>query len=288
MLPVWLARGHFVNIAAAIGRRSRLFVSLFTLVLLGMAMAARFLVPPRFNVAFIFLLPISFATWFISWAAGCVIAVAGVVFLFYFELMFTNGGVAAACWNSLINLLLAATFIYIFAELRALYLKQIDLSRRDSLTGLLNRRGFMEMLVIENHRMARHHRPLTISYVDVDNFKHINDRYGHAAGDEFLVSIGHHMGKRLRTTDYLARVGGDEFALLLPETDQAGARLVLGEITHAVRRFTAANEHPTTVSVGAVTFMSASSAETMIAMADQVMYKVKQNGKNNVEYKLAG
>jgi diguanylate cyclase (GGDEF)-like protein len=185
-------------------------------------------------------------------------------------------------------LLLAATFIYIFAELRALYLKQIDLSRRDSLTGLLNRRAFMEMLAIENHRMARHHRPLTISYVDVDNFKHINDRYGHAAGDKFLVCLGHHMGNRLRATDYLARVGGDEFAILLPETDQAGARLVLGAVTQAVRRFTAANEHSATVSVGAVTFMSASSAETMIAMADQAMYKVKQNGKNNVEYKLTG
>jgi diguanylate cyclase (GGDEF)-like protein len=277
-----------VNIAGAIGRRSHLFVSLFTLVLFGLAMASRYLVPPRFSVAFIFLLPISFATWFISWAAGCVIAAAGVVFLLYFELMFTNGGAAAAYWNGLINLLLAATFIYIFAELRALYLKQIDLSRRDSLTGLLNRRAFMEMLAIENHRMARHHRPLTISYVDVDNFKHINDRYGHAAGDKFLVCLGHHMGNRLRATDYLARVGGDEFAILLPETDQAGARLVLGAVTQAVRRFTAANEHSATVSVGAVTFMSASSAETMIAMADQAMYKVKQNGKNNVEYKLTG
>jgi diguanylate cyclase (GGDEF)-like protein len=277
-----------VNITGAIGRRSRLFVSLFTLALMVVAVAARYLIPPRFSVAFIFLLPISFGTWFLSWTAGSVIAVAGAVFLFYFDLKFTNAGAAGAYWNGFINLIVAGTFIYIFAELRALYTRQIDLSRRDPLTGLLNRRAFMEMVAIETHRMARNHRPLTIAYVDVDDFKIINDRYGHAAGDEFLRGLGHHMAARLRVTDCLARVGGDEFAILLPETDQEAARFVLSEIHDAVLRFSGRHHCAAAVSVGAVTFTSAASADAMIAMADSAMYTVKHNGKNNVEYKLAG
>jgi diguanylate cyclase (GGDEF)-like protein len=277
-----------VNISEAIGRRSRVFVCGLALALIAVAVAARYLIPPRFSVAFIFLLPVSFATWFISWAAGAVIAVAGALFLLYFDLRFTNAGAAGACWNAFINLTVGGTFIYIFAELRALYSREIDLSRRDPLTGLLNRRGFMETVVTETHRMARHRRPLTIAYVDVDNFKLINDRYGHEAGDEFLTGLGRNMAARLRITDCLARVGGDEFAILLPETDEAAARRVVGEIHQALRRFSSGHNAAATVSVGAVTFASALTADAMIAMADRAMYAIKQNGKNNVAFKLAG
>jgi predicted signal transduction protein with EAL and GGDEF domain len=211
-----------VNISEAIGRRSRAFISGLALALMAVAIGARYLVPPRFSVAFIFLLPVSFATWFLSWAAGAVIAVAGALFLFYFDVRFTDA--AAASWNAFINLVVGGTFVYIFAELRALYSREINLSRRDPLTGLLNRRGFMEAVITETHRMVRHRRPLTIAYIDVDNFKLMNDRYGHEAGDEFLTGLGRNMAARLRITDCLARVGGDEFAILLPETDEAAAR----------------------------------------------------------------
>jgi diguanylate cyclase (GGDEF)-like protein len=277
-----------VNITAAIGQRSRLFISLSTFALMAVALAARYLVPPRFSVAFIFLLPISFATWFLSWLPGAVLALGGAVFLFYFDLKFTDNGAAGAYWNGFINLIVAATFIYIFAELRALYTRQLELSRRDPLTGLHNRRAFMEVAAIERHRMARHRRPLTLAYVDVDNFKLINDEYGHVAGDEFLRGLAQHMAARLRVTDCLARVGGDEFAILLPETDQAAARRVLGEIHQALRRFCGRYHSAATVSAGAVTFTSALPTEAMIAMADRAMYAIKRNGKNKVEYKLAG
>jgi diguanylate cyclase (GGDEF)-like protein len=281
-------RGLLVNISEAIGRRSRVFVSVVTLALTGVAITARYFVPPRFSVAFVFLVPISFATWFLSWVAGSMIALAGALFLFYFDLRFTDSGLAGARWNGFINVVVATTFIYIFAELRALYMRQIDLSRRDPLTGQLNRRAFIEMVVLESHRMARHRRPLTIAYVDVDDFKLINDRYGHAAGDEFLRGLGRNIATRLRITDCLARVGGDEFAILLPETDEAAARRVMGEIHNALRHFSSSYTAAATVSVGAVTFASASSAEAMLAMADGAMYAIKQAGKNNVAFKLEG
>jgi diguanylate cyclase (GGDEF)-like protein len=287
MLPLNAGRGQFMNITAEIGRRSCLFIWFCTLGLMALAVTARFLIPPRFSMAFIFLLPISFASWFITWRAASAIALAGALFLLYFDLRFTNAGAAGACWNGFIDLTVAGTFIYIFAELRALYLQQLHLSRRDPLTGLLNRRAFMEMVGIETNRMARHRRPVTLAYVDVDNFKTINDSYGHAAGDEFLQGLGRQMSRRLRATDCLARVGGDEFAMLLPETDLAAARLVLNEIHEALRHYCGGCGTNATVSIGAVTFDSAIKPEQMVAMADKAMYAIKRKGKDRVEYRLA-
>lgn len=277
-----------MNITAAIGRRSRAFISVFTLALLALAVFVRYLVPSRFSAGFIFLLPISFATWFLSWQVAAIIAVVAAGFLFRFDLRYTNAGAAVDYWNEFGNLVVATVFIYIFSELRDLYNRQIDLSRRDPLTGLLNRRGFGERLGIDSRRINRHHRPLTIAYIDVDNFKSINDTYGHAAGDAFLRGLGRQIVTRLRATDYLARMGGDEFAIALPETDQVSARIVLEEIHSDLKCFSAGKISNATISVGAVTFRSDLDPEAMVAVADRAMYGIKQRGKNNIEYKVAG
>jgi GGDEF domain-containing protein len=227
-----------LNITAAIERRSRAFVIFCTLALFCAGLISRYLVPPQFSVSFLFLLPISFATWFLSWWAGSIVAALGTILLLYFDLDFAHLERAGAYWNAFINIVVAGTFIYIFSELQALYRKQIDLSRRDPLTGLLNRRGFRELLTAETKRIARHRRPITLAYIDLDNFKSINDQYGHAAGDELLVAVGQQIARRLRATDSLARLGGDELGILLPETDEAAARLVLNDgskVANAVR-----------------------------------------------------
>jgi len=217
---------------------------------------------------------------------GAVIAAAGAVFLFYFDLKLPGAGHPVAYWNALINLVVGAVFIHIFSELRLLYHKQLNLSRHDALTGLMNRRAFVEAVTIETRRMSRHSRPLTIAYVDLDGFKQINDDFGHAAGDEFLISVADHIARRLRATDCLARLGGDEFAILLPETDRAAAEQVLTEIHKSLQDVRASREYQSTASVGAATFHSPEGAEKMIAVADEAMYAVKQSGKNKVQCKL--
>jgi len=217
------------------------------------------------------------------------VAALGTILLLYFDLNFAHLGRAGAYWNAFINVVVAGTFIYIFSELQALYRRQIDLSRRDPLTGLLNRRGFRELLTVETKRIARHHRPITLAYIDLDNFKSINDQYGHAAGDQLLVAVGQQIARRLRATDSLARLGGDELGILLPETDEAAARLVLNDIRQSLMLHGIEQGRGVTFSVGAVTFISADfSPASMIAMADEAMYTVKKAGKNNVKYKLAG
>jgi len=275
-----------MNITDAIGQRSRAVAYIITVLLAVIAVACRYFVPPPFSVAFLFLLPVSFATWFLSWVAGAVIAAAGAVFLFYFDLKLPGAGHPVAYWNALINLVVGAVFIHIFSELRLLYHKQLNLSRHDALTGLMNRRAFVEAVTIETRRMSRHSRPLTIAYVDLDGFKQINDDFGHAAGDEFLISVADHIARRLRATDCLARLGGDEFAILLPETDRAAAEQVLTEIHKSLQDVRASREYQSTASVGAATFHSPEGAEKMIAVADEAMYAVKQSGKNKVQCKL--
>ena len=101
------------------------------------------------------------------------------------------------------------------------------ISRTDGLTGLLNGRGFYEAAAVELARSTRYRHPLTLAYVDLDDFKPINDRFGHARGDEMLVAVGRAIRKACRSTDVVGRVGGDEFVVLFPETGREAAETAL-------------------------------------------------------------
>lgn len=156
-------------------------------------------------------------------------------------------------------------------------------ARMDSLTGLLNRRAFWEITEEEVERCKRHNRPVSIAYIDVDDFKLVNDRYGHRTGDRFLLTLSKTLNKGSRVTDKVARVGGDEFAILMPETGEEGAKTVLDRLSKLTQVM---NQHlfSITVSIGIVTFLKAPvNAEAMISEADRLMYLGKKNGKNRIE-----
>ncbi len=105
---------------------------------------------------------------------------------------------------------------------------------RDELTGLLNRRALVERLEEEISRARRHGAPLSLIYADVDEFKEVNDRFGHAVGDEFLILVAETLTLTLRPTDHVARMGGDEFVVVLPETDSAGAEALASRISEGL------------------------------------------------------
>ena len=110
-----------------------------------------------------------------------------------------------------------------------------EIADRDALTGLFSRRRFQEELEREVSRARRHGRPGALLLLDLDGFKQVNDTLGHAAGDELLTRIGEALRSILRDSDVLARIGGDEFALILPDTDVAAARVVGEKLIEAVR-----------------------------------------------------
>jgi diguanylate cyclase (GGDEF)-like protein len=162
-------------------------------------------------------------------------------------------------------------------------------ARRDPLTGLLNRRGFLEAARREVERSRRYGRPLTIAYLDCDDFKVVNDTRGHEAGDRLLRAIAGVMRASLRALDVPARLGGDEFVLLLPETSAREARDTLERLMVRLRIETTEQPWAVTFSVGVVTFVRPpASVESILHTADRLMYRAKQRGKSRLEQDVIG
>jgi diguanylate cyclase (GGDEF)-like protein len=154
-------------------------------------------------------------------------------------------------------------------------------SRLDGLTSLLNRRGFDERLDAEIARSARFGHPLSLLLIDVDDFKLVNDRFGHAAGDEVLRSLASHIERSIRTIDIAARYGGEEFAVILPETPAEGALVVAERILgfHQPSLIGA----PITVTIGVAELDPVSgSKDELIQRSDEALYRAKRAGKNRV------
>jgi diguanylate cyclase (GGDEF)-like protein len=166
------------------------------------------------------------------------------------------------------------------------YVKKITthldtLSRTDPLTGAANTRAFMEIVRTEIERAHRYRRPLTLAYFDLDNFKAVNDSFGHATGDALLKAVVSAIRSNIRATDSLARLGGDEFALLLPEVDQEAARQVVSKVRAAILLHMRSKDWQVTISVGALTVREHHMGpDELIKQADDLMYDAKTKGKN--------
>jgi len=156
---------------------------------------------------------------------------------------------------------------------------------RDGLTGLHNRRYFLEVLEDELSRSRRHNLVASLLMVDIDHFKAINDKYGHSTGDLVLKEIASFLGRNVRREDTVARYGGEEFILLAPQTETEGAR-ILGERLRGLvekHRFSYEEGFGVTISVGIATFpRHAQGAEELIDSADRALYKAKAGGRNLV------
>ena len=131
------------------------------------------------------------------------------------------------------------------------------ISRTDGLTGLLNGRGFYEAAAVELARSTRYRHPLTLAYVDLDDFKSINDRFGHARGDAVLVAVARAMRRACRSTDLVGRVGGDEFVVLFPETGRDAAETALVKLRSRVEEAASQHGSRVTASIGSVSFAEA-------------------------------
>lgn len=158
----------------------------------------------------------------------------------------------------------------------------------DSLTGLFNRRAFEKKIHEEFERSKRYHNPLSILILDIDNFKTINDTYGHHGGDAALVKISETFREKTRQSDFPSRYGGEEFVLVLPETDQENALQVASKIHDAIRSSafgTTARPFMLTVSIGVSSTSTRfySDWREMLDDADQALYLAKNTGKDRIE-----
>ncbi|MGH8500871.1 MAG: GGDEF domain-containing protein [Gammaproteobacteria bacterium] len=234
------------------------------------------------SLSILYIGPVALATWYAGKRAGVGVAVLAIVVWLTADF---GGGLSYAhplipLWNAAVRFGVLLITAQLLDALRNHLEVEQRLARMDHLTGVCNRRTFMERLEYDLALAGRVNKPLTVAFVDLDDFKAINDTYGHSQGDRALQSVAQILSGSVRRTDMVARLGGDEFALLLPDTDAAGAEFTLAKVTQAVAN---AQAPLPSCSVGAVTFLSPpASADDAIKAADALMYDVKARGKGRV------
>ena len=184
-------------------------------------------------------------------------------------------------WNTLTRLVTFLIVVSLLQSLRAAFAEQQQLARTDPLTGIRNARAFMDDLGAEVRRARRHLTPLSVVYVDVDDFKSINDTLGHSGGDDVLKRIAKALDTHTREVDIVGRIGGDEFSILMPATDDAGALKVMAKLPARLAEAMDDLSSPVTLSTGCVTFIDPpAGVGEILHAADELMYEAKHGGKN--------
>ena len=187
----------------------------------------------------------------------------------------------AACSRVGAFVLMAEVSTYV----RQLLKRQAKLARTDGLTGLANHRALRELAARLLANAQRYGAPISAAYIDCDNFKQINDADGHAAGDQVLKAVGGVLTNSTRPTDLAARVGGDEFVLIMPGT---GGRFAVARLQSELARAMEAIDRSVTFSIGAATFDTPpASVDELLARIDECQYRAKKSGKDRFVYHAA-
>ncbi len=265
-----------------------ILISMIFVLLLGYI---DFITGYEISLSIFYLLPISLLAWysgrrdayFISILSGIVLMIAD------FKSDDYDMPYSIAAWNTTAAVLYYLLISYFLSTIRKLYDNEKIFARTDPLTGAINRRYFYKLAVNEIERSQRFQRPVSLAYIDIDNFKTINDTLGHSAGDELLKIVTGSIRENLRIYDVLSRLGGDEFAILLPETGEDHVCEVINKIQNILMDDVRKNRWPISLSIGVVTCRDNNyTFDELVKTADAVMYSVKENGKNNVKYHIFG
>ena len=269
-------------------RPSCFLVSLGLLLAIGVS-GISYMTGWEYTITPLYLLPITMVSYLVGRWAGLAIAAVGTLGWaladFYSGIPYTVA--AAPYWNALVRFLTFMVVCFVLGHLKPINERLNLLASTDGLTGLLNRRAFHDLAAVEMKRAARYKRPFTVIYLDVDDFKAINDTRGHRVGDKLLQAVAKTIRAISRASDYVARLGGDEIAILLPETPYDAADLYLSKLTQYLQEAMRTENWPATFSIGAVTFDSVpASFDEMIGHADILMYAVKNTGKNSIKHEV--
>ena len=264
------------------GRRSPAEAIGIGLVLTGLVGTIDYLTGYELSFSIFYLGPIVLVTWYAPRAGFFFCGVSAVTWLLA---DYADGHNYSSrlipLWNATVRLGFFLVTSLLLAELKRVLGRERLLARVDGLTGLFNARVFGESCRGLLLLAARHGHPAAIGYLDIDDFKALNDSSGHSEGDRVLRAVGSALGRAARDTDVVGRLGGDEFAVFLPETDIAGARIVFDRI----RSELAQSGIPVGCSIGVAVFGSVpSSLEEVLNVADRLMYRVKKAGKGNLIY----
>lgn len=229
---------------------------------------------------------VGLAAWFTGVWGAYLVASLAVVFGLFPDLLQANEAVPASVvvWNAGGTLVVYLGSALVLAALRRSLELRREAARTDLLTGLANRRALHDALAVEVQRARRYDSTFAVAYLDLDGFKQINDSLGHGAGDRVLVAVGSTLAREVREADLAARVGGDEFVVLMPETDLIGARTLMERLVEVLRdEFDRHGIAELTTSVGVhATSGPPQAPDEIIRRADDLMYEAKRDGKDRI------
>lgn len=245
-----------------------------------------------YSLIVFYLIPVSLAAWFVGKRSGVAFCLLAIVVRIFADEWTRPSLITHSIlnyWNELIEFLFLVIMSLLFSTLKESLNKEQELARRDPLTDTLNRRSFFDLAEQEIKRAHRYNMPLTVAYIDLDNFKAVNDQLGHQTGDELLLTVVSTIRLQIRGVDMLARFGGDEFVILLPDTPGNQALLFLEKIHGNLVQAMAERNWPVGFSIGAVTYAKVpATVDELIRPADELMYSVKHSGKCRVSHKEIG
>jgi diguanylate cyclase (GGDEF)-like protein len=240
--------------------------------------------PPDIRLGILYVVPVLLVTWHdgLPWGIGFAVGTAVLRYLTGLEQMPSDTATPVRAVNEAAYLIVMGVAMAGLAQLRRTQAQLRLLATHDQLTGALNARTFAERLSQELDRNRRYNRPLALLYLDLDDFKAVNDRHGHQTGDAVLRLVADATRSAVRQTDVVGRLGGDEFAVLMPETEgpvaSAAATRLAGDIRTVFR-----GTPSVTASIGVVSALAATAGpDELLRRADQAMYEAKRTGKDRV------
>jgi diguanylate cyclase (GGDEF)-like protein len=277
---------QLLNLFRKLSRPSKAFVCLLLVLAIGFV---DYITGYEMAFSIFYLAPISLASWFLGLTHGQMMAIFSA--LTWVAVDYASGNPYShsfiAFWNGFVRLGFFSIITYLLASLHSRLQREEALARIDPLTGMMNARAFKEHAERFLALAGRHGRPTVVGYIDLDNFKAVNDSLGHLQGDQVLKTVAEALRATFRRSDLLARMGGDEFAVLLPDADLQTAQSAFSKSHAHVLKVIASHEWPVGMSIGVAVFEKApATVDDAILAADALMYRVKALGKNDVLYEL--
>jgi len=243
------------------------------------------------SLPLIHLVPLTLSSWFGGRRVGYMFAFLSAAVLAWttFASLPQASSRLIALLNVLIELFVFLFIAYLVSAFGEVRDRLEDQARTDPLTGITNSRAFRELAELELERSRRYGHHCTLAFMDLDNFKLVNDTFGHQAGDQLLRYVAQALRKDCRQVDLVARMGGDEFAVLLPETDCQGSEAFVEKMQKSIRKVLQKSHPSITLSAGIVTCMTMpENVDALIRLADSAMYQAKANQKDRIVHARFG
>jgi diguanylate cyclase (GGDEF)-like protein len=261
-----------------------LVLSFVAVLLIGWA---RFLTGPELAFSFFYLPPIITVTWLVGARAGILISFVSASSWLVADMLMLEQytSIYIPLINELFRLAVFLFIVFIIARYKETLDAHKELAMVDPLTGVANRRAFFQLSRSETERSRRYSHPFSVMVIDIDNFKQINDRFGHDTGDRLLITVVETIKHHVRAMDIVARFGGDEFVVLLARAAEKPAIAVAGKLQKQLLSKMESNRWRVTFSIGLATYRSPPhNIEEAIKVADELMYQVKRSGKNDIKH----